>query len=170
MWHDGKKMEKSYFNYVTLLDICSKTSVFYIFNYAWSFIYDAQKASRTLINSLFRIGLCASYEETLRFESSIVHDPQKCDYVGSIINFVFDNADHNTCTIDGRDTFHAMGGIKCVTPSSFVKSRDINRLKKAPTADLSGKFGFYPVKNFKKGDTYSMKNVKMKLMYSKKIV
>jgi len=80
-------------------------------------------ASRTLINSLFRIGLCASYEKTLRFESSIVH-PQKCNYVGSIINFVFDNADHNTCTIDGRDTFHAMGGTKCVTPSSFVKSRD----------------------------------------------
>lgn len=34
--------------------------------------------------------------------------------------FVFDNADINVCTLDGQNTFHALGGIKCITPLNSV--------------------------------------------------
>lgn len=34
--------------------------------------------------------------------------------------FVFDNADINVRTLDGLNTFHALGGIKCITPLDSV--------------------------------------------------
>lgn len=37
------------------------------------------------------------------------------------MQFVFDNADVNVCTLDGLDTFHALGGIKCIAPATAVK-------------------------------------------------
>lgn len=36
------------------------------------------------------------------------------------VQFVFDNADMIMSTIDGLNTFHALGGIKCITPQSSV--------------------------------------------------
>lgn len=36
------------------------------------------------------------------------------------VQFVFDNADINVCTLDGLNTFHALGGIKCVLPRKSV--------------------------------------------------
>lgn len=41
----------------------------------------------------------------------------------SYIQFIYDNADHNTCTIDDKNTFHAMGGIMVVTPGSGITSK-----------------------------------------------
>ncbi|KAJ8887626.1 hypothetical protein PR048_013843 [Dryococelus australis] len=53
------------------------------------------------------------------------------------VQFVFDNADHNTRTVDGRGTFHMMGGVQCVTPSSTVKtSSPVTRPKILPTANI----------------------------------
>ena len=120
-------------------------------------------ASKNLIDSLNHIGLCASYDETLLFESSIVNDPQQYNLSESYIQLIFDNADHNTNTIDGRNTFHSMGGIMCVTPASSVQSsQNIVRLKKIPNADSLGKFGFLPIKPLEKGDSVGLKNVIIK--------
>lgn len=33
---------------------------------------------------------------------------------GGFNQFVFDNVDFNVCTIDGLNTRHAMGGIRCI--------------------------------------------------------
>lgn len=33
----------------------------------------------------------------------------------AFVQFIYDNADFNTKTLDGLNTFHAMGGIQCVT-------------------------------------------------------
>lgn len=54
-------------------------------------------ASKGLIDSLSNLGLCSSYKETLRFEASIIKDP--ANHIvspDSYVQFVFDNADHNT--------------------------------------------------------------------------
>lgn len=91
-------------------------------------------ASKGLIDSLFNLGLCSSYKETLRFEASIVQDPANHNLSpDSYIQFVYDNADHNTCTIDAKDTFHAMGGIMVDTPLTTVTSKKkISRLQTIP--------------------------------------
>ena len=48
-----------------------------------------------------------------------------------LLSVCFDNADHNVNTIDGVKTFHAMGGMMCVTPSSLISSEpEIPRIKK----------------------------------------
>ncbi|XP_018377306.1 PREDICTED: uncharacterized protein LOC108770299 [Trachymyrmex cornetzi] len=81
-------------------------------------------ASRDLIDSLSYLGLCATYDETLRFEASILDDPENHVCKSEcFVQYVFDNADHNTCTLDGKNTMHVMGGIKVATPSSDVISK-----------------------------------------------
>lgn len=51
------------------------------------------------------------------------------------VQFVADNVDHNTGTIDGRGTFHGMGIIASITPASNVK-RQIPRVV-ASTEDVN---------------------------------
>ena len=76
--------------------------------------------SRVLIDMLSNIGLCASYSEVTNYEASITTNAQAMVDKGAYIQFVFDNADYNVSTLDGHRTFHAMGGIKCVTPADKV--------------------------------------------------
>ena len=44
---------------------------------------------------------------------------------GCFVQFAADNADNNNCTIDGKDTFHAMGMIAAVTPASKYEQKEI---------------------------------------------
>ena len=69
---------------------------------------------------LSNIGLCASYSEVTNYEASITTNAQATVDKGAYIKFVFDNADYNVSTLDDHRTFHAMGGIKCVTPADKV--------------------------------------------------
>lgn len=118
-------------------------------------------ASKGLIEALSYLGFCASYDETLLFEASILEEPDThtCS-PEAFIQYIFDNADHNTCTIDGKNTFHSMGGIMAVTPSSTVNSkRTIPRLSKIPSAVAIGKFGFTELKIFRKGTSKGLKAV-----------
>ncbi|GBL77316.1 hypothetical protein AVEN_128510-1 [Araneus ventricosus] len=62
------------------------------------------------------------YNEICNYETSmtmnIISEVQDNGFVQS----VFDNADHNTRTVDGHLTFHVMGGGQCVTPVSAVQT------------------------------------------------
>ena len=116
----------------------------------------ASKGAR--INALSFLNLYASYDETQLFEASILHDPQKYDLKDTFLQFVFDNANYNTCTINSYNTFHSMGGIMCVTPySSVTSTRIIKRLNKIPSSEVVGKFGFIPVKTFEKNSPQGLK-------------
>lgn len=54
----------------------------------------------------------------------------------SFVQFVYDNADFNVDTLDGKFTFHNLGGIMIITPKSMVHPREkIERLAKIPTAE-----------------------------------
>lgn len=61
-------------------------------------------ASKGLIDAMAYLACCASYDETLLFEASILEEPDThtCS-PEAFIQYIFDNADHNTCTIVGID-------------------------------------------------------------------
>ena len=77
--------------------------------------------SRNLIDQLFAFGYCASYNYVLSFVKNVAvaWKPESFGFgSGCFVQFAADNADNNNCTIDGKDTFHAMGMIAAVTPAS----------------------------------------------------
>ncbi|CAG2207157.1 unnamed protein product [Mytilus edulis] len=88
-----------------------------------SFIKAAAKLIKSDIRSVdtTNLGFCSSYYEVQKFESSAAA-VQGVDLPGDISNsfvqFVADNVDHNTRTIDGLNTFHGMGIIAGITPGT----------------------------------------------------
>lgn len=89
-------------------------------------------AFKDLINVLSYIGLCESYSETLRFEAAIMKDPENFAInTDSFVQFIWDNAVHNTRNIDGSGTFHTKRGLISVTPFSAVSTKErLHRLSK----------------------------------------
>lgn len=76
--------------------------------------------------------------------------------------FVHDNADLNTRTLDGYNTFHAMGGIHLITPRDAVApDQRIVRVKKTMPAQLVGEMGAVPLKHFEKAGSAGLNNVKI---------
>ena len=83
--------------------------------------------SKFLIESLYAMGFCSSYSEVLRFEknaascteSNILGSAE--DIKGKSVLFALDNVDHNIQTLDGKGTFHGMGAIASVTPTTKQK-------------------------------------------------
>lgn len=105
--------------------------------------------SRQLVDLLAALGFCASYDEVKLFETSAMNHPPPKLPDESFFQYIFDNADHNMITLDGKDTFHALGGIRCLTPyKNLVPSLPIKRLKACPTAEITGNIGQIPFKYF----------------------
>lgn len=89
-------------------------------------------SSKGLIDILHKHGFCASYTEVLKFErcAAITSKTDLNLTNKSFVQYVADNADHNLCTLDGKGTFHGMGIIATITPSSkkdynFVPRRKV---------------------------------------------
>ncbi len=95
--------------------------------------------SKFLIDSLNSHGFCSSYSEVKRFEKSAADCLGKDVSPSLAGQFVADNVDHNTRTLDGMNTLHGMGMIQAVTPAES-KSYTIPRInKKAAELALQGK-------------------------------
>ena len=82
--------------------------------------------SRFLIDTLNSHGFCCSYREVSRFErcaaaSQGTEIPNLSE--GCFVQYVADNVDHNTCTLDGFSTFHGMGMMTTVMPSTTNRKR-----------------------------------------------
>ena len=91
--------------------------------------------SRNLIVALFSLGICAFYAETILYESSLIQHDQHDITDGAFMQFLFDNADFNTRTLDGHGTFHCMGGVQCVASAESVSAiPSFARLNEVPTA------------------------------------
>ena len=86
------------------------------------------------------MGLCSSYSEALLYQDSLLVHGQPTITSGVFAQWVFDNADYNVNTIDGKNTFHSMGGIQITTPiNCYAKKTDIPRLKNRATSNqISG--------------------------------
>ena len=68
-------------------------------------------------------------------------------------HFLFDNADYNSRTVDGKNTFHAMRGIQCIAPKTDIISNNfLSRNKSRPSAIEMGKFGTVDLQSFEKSN------------------
>lgn len=106
-------------------------------------------ASRSLVDMLSNIGISVSYKEVLKYETSLTQNNLLKIDPNAFLQFVFDNADHNVRTIDGHGTFHAMGGIECVTPADCVHTDFlVPRPKNLPKADSIGQYGNMKIKSY----------------------
>lgn len=102
--------------------------------------------SKQIINICNYLGFCSSYYEATLYESSIMYQDPFSLKPGSFIQFVHDNADFDTNTIDGRNTFHYMGAIKVITPKENISpQKPVLRLKKIPTETEINELGSNPL-------------------------
>ena len=87
-------------------------------------------ASKRIIDILSNIGTCASYREVILYQDSALVAGLLQLKDGVFSEFIYDNGDIQRRTIDGKNTFHSMGGIMTVTPENCYKSKEkILRLK-----------------------------------------
>ena len=89
-----------------------------------------QFGSRHLIDTLHTMGFCSSYKEVQRFESSATatYGTDFCATHEQFVQFIGDNVDHNTYTLDGHNSFHGMGIIAALTPK-IQQPRHIPRIE-----------------------------------------
>ena len=116
--------------------------------------------SRHLIDMLHVIGVCSSYKEATTYLNCVVSSPQSTIEPGAFTQFVFDNADVNIKTLDGLGTFHALGGIKCVTPSVSVSQCPPVERKVGTKCDATS--NQISIKPYKKPHISGLKNIIMR--------
>jgi len=107
-------------------------------------------ASRELIDILSSISFADDYKEVQRFENGLLSAGEPSYGLHGFTQFVFDNADFNVATLTGNNTFHAMGGIACVTPPGTVEKPPIKRIIQPPPAEAVGTFGHISIKTYHK--------------------
>lgn len=112
--------------------------------------------SKELIEVLNRMETCSSYNQTMLFESSPVKNASKPDTGSSFVQFSFDNADHNTNTIDGLNTFHYVYGRNYVRhPRAICRNSKFYCEEKKK---LSGKMNFQKLEWLKLKLTLNLPN------------
>ena len=92
--------------------------------------------SKWLINELLQLGFSISYGEGNRYKQSVTENNNIIDMQNDLpevafVQYSVDNVDHNTCTIDGKRTFHGMGIIPMATHKNditLIRNRAIKRL------------------------------------------
>ncbi|XP_058806652.1 uncharacterized protein LOC131673029 [Phymastichus coffea] len=67
--------------------------------------------SRIVIDLLSKFGVCASYSSIQLYEASTIINSPIHHVDSAFVQFIFDNTDHNVGTLDGRETFHCLGGV-----------------------------------------------------------
>ena len=88
-------------------------------------------ASKHLVDTLSQLGFCSSYSEVRKFEKNAAIAFNKNDYLvaeNQTLQYVADNVDHDTVTLDGKNTVHYMGMIAAITPNCGNTAYTIPRL------------------------------------------
>ena len=128
-------------------------------------VYIYQKhASRELIDILSSLGFSDDYKEVQRMVSSFIRNGDSSYNLKTFSQFVFDNADFNVATLTGRNTFHAMGGIACVTPHGNITTQSLPRNTDIPCAATIGRFGQIPIKSYKKPPKIGLSSVSLEAL------
>lgn len=95
-------------------------------------------ASKFPKDSLYAHGFCSSYTNVQKYERSAAEN-QGTDIPGYIPGkfgqYVADNVDHNTRTLDGSGTFHGMGIVLTITPG--VVTRQLVPMKSVTTEEIA---------------------------------
>ena len=106
------------------------------------------------------MGLCSSYSEVQKFESSAVvaknQDTSHSLDLLHFLQFVADNVDHNIDTIDGNNTFHGMGIIACATPGKQKSPKEIPRVEVTTEKLISiGHINVFHYKSDQRGNSFT---------------
>ena len=107
-------------------------------------------ASRELIDLHSSLSFADDYKEVQRFEQCLLSDGNISYNFSGFTQFIFNNADFNVSTLTGKNTFHSMGGIACITPPGSVNKSPIKRNVKLQSSEIIGTFGQIPIKMFEK--------------------
>ena len=95
---------------------------------------DQTIGSKWLVRHLSRLGFSITPDEVTLYRQSVLEADTETPTTlsnGAFIQWSADNVDHNLATLDGNNTFHGMGIVASVTPtSSFNKLTDMKRLKR----------------------------------------
>ena len=72
-------------------------------------------SSKWLNTTLHRFGFAVSSDEIIRFKQSVIQYDDSDDIAiahgDTFLQYVGDNTDHDTNTIDGKNTHHGLGSI-----------------------------------------------------------
>lgn len=108
--------------------------------------------SKNLITTLANLGMCASYKDVQFFQATSLEYVQENVKEGAFAQYVFDNADFNANTLDGLNTIHVIGGIKCITPKDAIMPQPIMSKKTTlPTTKEVAEYGQIQMKPFEGG-------------------
>lgn len=128
--------------------------------------FHRQYASQRLVDILSCMGICASYKEALLYEASSLFHPQPAispPEEGCFVQYVCDNADHNVATLDGLNTFHAMGIIKIIAPhDKMADDQKMFRLPKMPTENVMANAARIPLKVYDNHGVQGLKRIILK--------
>lgn len=108
--------------HIMILQLCRPRSFHSPVQSAFGLYLSWQYGSRNFIKICSSLGYSASYYETEVYLQSLLEAGEPEIERGNFFLFVFDNIDINLRTLDGKDTFHALGGIECITPKTAVSS------------------------------------------------
>lgn len=112
--------------------------------------------SRELIELTSSLGFSISYSEVLNFERCTIVTPAPLPDPSTSVQYVFDNADINIDTVDGKGTFHQLGGLMIITPK-FESQLMVKRIKTSENIENIGSFGVLPIHHFSKEKTGSVR-------------
>ena len=125
--------------------------------------------SELLLNILSRFGFSASYKDAALYQASVILAPKELPRFGAVSQFVFDNADYNVHTIDGKYTIHCMGGIMTITPNSFMPpGTQVPKQNQMPPAQTLANAAVIPIKHFTRRSESGLKNIVIKDLDSPK--
>ena len=76
--------------------------------------------ARFPIDQLHKFGFSCSYEEVRKFEknAAVASQPVIDEHTSQFMQYIADNVDHQTRTLDGHGTFHGMGSVVAITPAA----------------------------------------------------
>lgn len=120
-------------------------------------------ASKQLIQLLNSLGFCVNMAVVHRYEFSVLSSEKRpSPHARSFTQFCFDNADFNTRTLDGRNTFHCMGGINCTAPAVVHPEPSLPRLREVPNASVIAAMGKFNISWYRKPPYSGLKDIEIK--------
>lgn len=133
----------------SILSAARPRSFFSSLQVALSVMLHRKFGSRRIIDIFYNLGLCSLYSEVLLCEDSLLVHGQPRITSGVFAQWVFDNADYNVNTINGKNTFHSMGGIQITTPiNCYTDKTDIPRFKNQATSSEISEIEKIPYQKF----------------------
>lgn len=95
--------------------------------------------SKFVVEMLHKMGLCKSHAQVTEFARDLIfHDMSGYSKLHEVPLYAADNADVNNRTLDGKNTLHMMGQIKCIlSDDSSCQMLDRIKIKKVNATDAA---------------------------------